>query len=118
MQCLWAGKICFSDHHTTLIIYPSPFLSLPLFHPCLITRAVHVLCPSHLQSAKAYVSELFGLGVRYVEYLNTTLVDSVAPCYAPWAATVGTTSLICTGIVGSLVSDPAAHDPLKAWYSV
>ena len=64
------------------------------------------------------MSELFDIGVQYVEYLNTTLVDSVAPCYAPWAAAVGTTSLICTGIVGSLVSDPAAHDPLLALYSL
>lgn len=64
------------------------------------------------------MSELFGIGVRYIEYLNTTLVESVAPCYAPWAAAVGTASLICTGIVGSLVSDLAAHDPLQALYSI
>ena len=62
---------------------------------------------THMQSAKAYVSELFGTGVQYIRYLNATLRNSVAPCYAPWAAFVGTTSHVCQGIVGSLVSEVA-----------
>ena len=52
------------------------------------------------------MSEVFGIGVQYLEYLNTTLVDSVGPCYAPWAAATSTANHICAGVVGSLVSGP------------